>query len=86
MAKSDTSEGQNMSAKKIDFSDMSERDFVAMLMNTAVVGRESGHGVQVKNGRFLQVPSVLIVLPGYRFEDGRVVRVEVEGETAVQEE
>lgn len=71
--------------KKIDFSDMSERDFMAMLMNTAVVGRESGHGVQVKNGRLLGTPSVLIVLPGYRFEDGRVVAVEGVGEPAVQE-
>ncbi len=67
-----------MSAKdKIDFSDMSERDFVAMLMNTAVVGRESGHGVAVKNGTFNKQPGILIVLPGYRFEDGRVVAVDV---------
>lgn len=73
-----------MSAKKqIDFSDMSERDFVAMLMNTAIVGRESGHEVVVKNGRFSDQPGILIVLPGYRYEDGRVVATQTE--SAAQE-
>lgn len=68
-----------MSAKeKIDFSDMSERDFVAMLMNTAVIGRESGHEVVVRNGRFGEHQSILIALHGYRYEDGRVVAVENE--------
>lgn len=71
-----------MSAKdqkqKIDFTDMSERDFVAMLMNTAVVGRESGHHVIIKNGRFNQQPGILIVLPGYRYKDGRAVAVNTE--------
>lgn len=76
-----------MSAKKkIDFSDMSERDFVAMLMNTAVVGRDSGHSVAVKNGRFSGQPGIVIVMPGYRYEAGRVVAVEgVAVETAVSE-
>ena len=70
-----------MSAKKkIDFSDMSERDFVAMVMNTAVVGRKSGHNVAVKNGTFSNQPGILIVLPGYRFENGRVVQVAPEAQ------
>ncbi|MEZ4594553.1 MAG: hypothetical protein R3D55_25925 [Chloroflexota bacterium] len=64
---------------------MSERDFVAMLMNTAVVGRESGHSVMVKNGRFANQPGILIVLPGYRYEDGRVVATQPEAEVAPQQ-
>jgi len=66
-----------MSAKtpnQIDFSDMSERDFMALLMNTAIVGRESGHGVHVKNGTFNKVPGILVVLDGYQFIDGKVVK------------
>ncbi len=68
-----------MSAKeKIDFSDMSERDFIAMLMNTAIVGRESGHQVIIRNGRLNQQQSILIALTGYQYKNGRVVETKEE--------
>lgn len=61
---------------KADFSDMSFHDVVAMIMNTAVVAKESGHGVNVRNATVAGVPSIVVVMPGYRFEDGRLQKAE----------
>lgn len=62
--------------KKIDFSDMSARDFATLMMNNAIVGKESGHEVKVSNGTFNGTPGVLIVLPGFTFRDGQLKAVE----------
>lgn len=64
-----------MSAKKtIDFSDMTQRDFAALLMNTAVTGRDTNNDeIIIRNGKINGTAAIIIAIPRYKFADGKVV-------------
>jgi hypothetical protein len=60
---------------KADFSDLAEHDAVAIVMNTAVVARDSGHPITVQHARIQGQRGILIFIPGYELAEGRVQRV-----------
>jgi len=65
-----------MSAKdkqQNDFSDLSHVDAVALVANTAIVARDSGHNVQVKVASIKGERGIVIFMPGYHMVDGRVL-------------
>lgn len=79
----------SQSKKPIDFSDMSYRDVVAMLMNTAVIAKDSGHRVSVRNATVAGEAAIVIVAPGYKFVDGTlraVAETVAAAETVAKEE
>lgn len=71
-----TSTKQKPKLKSGEFSDISYHDMVAYLMNTAVEAKDSGHGIRVQNATAAGQASIVIVMPGYRFADGRLQRAE----------
>lgn len=62
--------------KKLDFSDMSRFDAVAMVANTAVVARDSGHPVTVRHARIQGERGILVFIPGFELIDGNLKLVE----------
>ncbi len=60
---------------KADFSDLAEHDAVAIVMNTAVVARNSGHPITVQHARIQGQRGILIFIPGYELVGGRVQQV-----------
>lgn len=62
---------------KTDFSDLAEHDAVALVTNTAVVAKQSGHGVVVRHARIEGQRGILVFMPGYELVEGRVRKTEV---------
>lgn len=67
-----------MSKRKIDFSDMSEVDAVRLVINNAVVARDSGHGVAVKSATIKGEQGILVWVPGYKYDGKDIVVTEAE--------
>jgi uncharacterized protein GlcG (DUF336 family) len=60
-------------SKHTDFSDLSPHDAIALVANSAVVARESGHPVEVAVARRNGVTGILVWMPGYLMQNGAVV-------------
>lgn len=67
-----TSQKQEPKPTSGEFSDISYHDMVAYLMNTAVEAKNSGHGIRVQNATANGQASIVIVMPGYRFVEGKL--------------
>lgn len=61
---------------RIDFSEMAEHDVVALVTNTAVVAKNSGHPVTVRHARVEGQRGILVFMPGYELADGLIMRVQ----------
>ena len=73
-----TSQKQKPKPSSGAFSEISYHDMVAYLMNTAVEAKDSGHAVRVQNATANGQASVVIVMPGYRFVDGKLQKAQIE--------
>lgn len=61
---------------KPDFSDMSRFDVAGMVVNTAIVARDSGHKVTVRHARVEGERGILVFVPGFELIDGVLGLVE----------
>lgn len=71
-----TSTKQEPKLRSGEFSDISYHDMIAYLMNTAVEAKNSGHAIRVQNATAAGQASIVIVMPGYHFLDGRLQKAE----------
>ena len=65
-----------MSAKnnneQVDFRDITEVDAVTLVVNTAVIAANSGHGVVVANAKRNGLPGILVWMPNYHHDGDSV--------------
>ena len=69
MSQSKTLEKQK---KKQDFSSLSRFDAAALVANTALVARDSGHEVVVRHAKVQGEQGILIFIPGFELVDGNL--------------
>lgn len=75
-----------MSAKnQNDFTDISALDAVTMVINTAVVARNSGHPVQVNAVMAAGHAGIMILIPKYKIINGRILPIDIESDGASDE-
>ena len=67
---------QKSKQKSGEFTDISYHDMVAYLMNTAVEAKNSGHSIRVQNATAGGQASIVIVMPGYHFAEGRLQKAQ----------
>lgn len=89
-----TREDQNMSQNKqqkksstqADFSDLSPHDAVALIVNTAVVAKNSGHDIRVYQKTWNEIPGLLVWMPGHIMQNNTVVKAPDKDKAVVVEE
>jgi hypothetical protein len=75
------------SDKQVDFKDLVTHDAIALVTNTAVVARDSGHPVKVAVANYQGSWGILVWMPGYHMVNGAVVAIDsaTSGNTAGQQ-
>lgn len=62
-----------MSEKEVNFEGMSRVDVVALVVSTAVTAKRSGYPVQVNKTKVGSREGLIIWIPGFTIEDGKIL-------------